>query len=87
MMETAGHEAEMHKARLYELTVMDRDGVSHYIKLLRMERITSDLEALPDLREVYEMFPHVPYGSMDHPAGEVDMMLCRFGLYAIDADR
>ena len=73
-LEVAGKEYECFKTKLYTLRLRDRTGKVHCLSLMGMDKITSNPGRV-DVREAYELFPHVPSGALDRPVGEVGLLI------------
>ena len=59
---------------LYSFTIEDNTGARHHLKAYGMDVIT-EVESVPDLRDVKHLFPGVPDEALRVPIGEVDLLI------------
>ena len=60
--------------RNYALKVTQNDGKTKMIRCLGLEHITDDVPKL-NVDAAYDIFPMVPYGSLDRPSGKVELLI------------
>ena len=74
LVELAGEEPEWRETKYYILKLPLPDGGSRKMKLLGLERITSNDEPA-DVTPAYSLFPKAAAGSLDRPRGDVGILL------------
>jgi len=69
----ASKEPELTKTMYYQLKLKLNDGSVRALRLLGLDKITTNLPAV-DVEAAYDEFPEVPYGCLDRPAGPVEIL-------------
>ena len=69
-----GHQPEIKQLKYYCLTIRDNKGKERKLVLLGLDEI-SEMPARYDVSVAYSVFPHVPAGSLDRAAGQIDILV------------
>ena len=70
----AGHDPVTQLVKIYDLKIRLNNGQLKMIKCLGYEHITEDSVRV-NVDCVYEMFPDVPYGSIERPEGPIQLLI------------
>ena len=70
----ASKEPELHDTFSYFMKIKLVDGTIRNLKLLGLDQITNDAPAV-DVKVAYDIFPNLPEGAVDRPAGVVGLLI------------
>lgn len=73
-IEVAGRDYEVYETSVYKMDLKDNTGQTHKLELIGLEKITTNPGRV-NIKEVYNLFPHIEKGALDRPHQEVGILI------------